>query len=77
MIDGFDEWRRVLVGKLEEAIKKKKPKLSVTAEQIYDNLMSQFEGGVILGKLYNNTESLVDQINQHKNYVELLFGVHD
>lgn len=77
VIDGFKEWERVLVGKLKAAIKKQKPKLPVTASQIYDNLLSQFEGGVIMGKLYNKTETLAEQVAQHKNYVELLFGAHD
>lgn len=77
VIDSFQEWERVLVKKLEAAIKKQKPKLPVSASQIYVNLMSQFEGGVIMAKLDNKSETIADQVAQHKNYVELLFGVHD
>ena len=77
VLDGFNEWERVLAGKLKAAIKKHKPRLKVSAQQIYDNLLAIFEGGVIMGKLYNNSSTLPEQMAQHKNYVELLFGQHD
>lgn len=77
VIDGFNEWKRVLAGKLESAVTKHTPRLDVTPEQIYDNLLSLFEGGVIMAKLYNKSGTLAEQIAQHKNYVELLFGLHD
>lgn len=75
VMNGFGEWQRVLEGKLQAAIDKQPPKLKVTAKQIYNNLMSLFEGGVIMAKLYNSHLTLAEQINQHRNYVELLFGL--
>lgn len=77
VISGFREWERVLVPKLTAAIAKQTPRLSVTAEQLYDNLMSLFEGGVIMGKLYRKGVTLADQVAQHKSYIELLFGQHE
>jgi len=74
---GFNEWQRVVEGKLDSVLKKYKPKLPVTVRNIYDNLISAFEGGIIMGKLYQRKDTLADQIAQHKNYVELLFGIHD
>jgi TetR/AcrR family transcriptional repressor of nem operon len=77
VINGFQEWERVLGEKLQAAIDKQVPKIPVTAQQLYDNLLSLFEGGVIMAKLYNKGTTLADQVGQHKNYVELLFGQHD
>lgn len=77
VIDGFQEWERVLGEKLQSAIDKQPPKLPVTAMQLYDNLLSLFEGGVIMAKLYRKSSTLAEQVAQHKNYVELLFGQHD
>lgn len=77
VLTGFEEWERVLKNKLNAAFKKNKPKLPVTVNQVYDNLISAFEGGVIMGKIYQKKDTLADQIAQHKNYVELLFGIHD
>lgn len=74
VISGFKEWEQVLVAKLVAAMDKHKPKLAVTAEQLYDNLIALFEGGVILSKVYRKAATLADQVAQHKNYVELLFG---
>ena len=77
VIASFHQWKSVLNEKLEAAIAKQTPKLPVTAEQLYDNLLALFEGGVIMAKLYNEGTILAEQVAQHKNYVELLFGKHD
>jgi len=77
VINGFQQWELVLGKKLDAAMAKHRPKLPVTAAQLYDNLLALFEGGVIMGKLYNKGTTLAEQLAQHKYYVELLFGQHD
>ena len=77
VLRGFGEWERVIKSKLEDVYQKNKPKLPVTVDHLYDNLISAFEGGVIMGKLYRKNDTLAEQVAQHKSYVELLFGVHD
>jgi TetR/AcrR family transcriptional repressor of nem operon len=77
VINSFNEWRRVLGAKLDAALAKQSAKLPVTSEQLYDNLMAVFEGGVIMSRLYRQSATLPDQVAQHKNYVELLFGLRD
>lgn len=77
VLNGFREWEKVLGEKLQAAIDKQPPKLPVTAMQLYDNLLSLFEGGVIMSKLYSKSSTLAEQVAQHKNYIELLFGQHD
>lgn len=77
VIDGFKEWERVLGQKLRAAMEKHTPRLPVRADQLYDNLLALFEGGVIMAKIYNKSVTLAEQLAQHKNYVELLFNQHD
>ena len=77
VIDGFNEWERVLGEKLEAALQKHSTRIPVTARQLYDNLLSLFEGGVIMKKVYRKNETLAEQVAQHKNYIELLFGQHE
>lgn len=73
VISGFDEWNRVLREKLEQAMTTQQPELDVTAEALVNNLLSAFEGGVVLGKVYDDAKMLSVQLQHHKNYVELLF----
>ncbi len=40
-------------------------------------VLSPFEGGVIMSRLYRKASTLADQVAQHKNYVELPFGLRD
>jgi len=71
----FKEWERVLGEKLQSAISKQPPRIQVTAASLYENLLALFEGGVILAKLYRKGATLAEQLAQHKNYIELLFGL--
>jgi TetR/AcrR family transcriptional repressor of nem operon len=74
VVNGFEEWRRVLGGKLDAARDRTTPTFDVPTTQIIDNLLSLFEGGVILAKMYDNPQILAEQLRHHRNYVELLFG---
>lgn len=74
VVNGFDEWHKVLDGKLREVMETHQPKMEVTAEELVDNFLSAFEGGLILAKMMNKPSAFADQIKQYKNYIELLFG---
>ena len=77
VINGFKAWEEALGKKIKAVLDKHPPRLPVSAEHLYDNLLSLFEGGIVLTRLYNKNSTLAEQITQHKNYVELLFGIHD
>lgn len=76
LVNGFAEWERVLSEKILTALAKHATRIPVTAEIIVHNLLALFEGGVIMAKLYDKGSVLGEQVGQHKNYVELLFGQH-
>lgn len=73
VINGFDEWHRVLDQKFCEVMEAQTPKLEVTATELVDNFLSAFEGGLILAKMMNQPKAFADQIRHYKNYIELLF----
>ena len=73
VINGFDEWHKVLDQKFSEIIETHQPKIEVTANELVDNFLSAFEGGLILAKMMNQPGAFADQIRHYKNYIELLF----
>lgn len=76
VVNGFEEWQQVLGKKLEAACEKHTPNIKIKPSDLIDNLLAAFEGGVILGKLYEQPYALADQLRHHRNYVELLFGIN-
>jgi TetR/AcrR family transcriptional repressor of nem operon len=76
VVSGFKEWHQVLGEKLEAAQNKYTHSIQVKPSEIIDNLLSLFEGGVILSKLYKQSSVLAEQLRHHRNYVELLYGIH-
>lgn len=75
VINGFAEWERVLGDKISTAMERHQSKVPVSHMTLVHNLLALFEGGLILGKLYKQPTALAEQVQQHKNYVELLFGL--
>jgi TetR/AcrR family transcriptional repressor of nem operon len=76
VINGFKEWHDVLGSKLQAASEKHTPAIEITPSEVIDNLLSAFEGGVILSKMYQQSSVLAAQLRHHRNYVELLYEVH-
>jgi TetR/AcrR family transcriptional repressor of nem operon len=76
VVNGFKEWHRVLEPKLQNAHEKHQPVFKVGPSEIIDNLLSLFEGGVILAKMYEQSSTLAQQLRHHRNYVELLYDLH-
>ena len=76
VVNGFKEWQKVLGEKLREANNKYTPSIQLEPSEVIDNLLSLFEGGVILSKMYEQSSVLAEQLRHHRNYVELLYDVH-
>ena len=73
VINGFDEWHRVLDEKFRIALEKYPVKLDVNPSTLVDMLLAVFEGGLIVAKMVSDPKIMVKQLTQYKNYVELLF----
>ncbi|WP_455201059.1 TetR/AcrR family transcriptional regulator [Kaarinaea lacus] len=72
--NGFDEWHRVLDDKFRIALEKYPAKLDVEPSTLVDMLLSVFEGGLIVAKMVADPKTMVKQLTQFKNYIELLFN---
>jgi TetR/AcrR family transcriptional repressor of nem operon len=75
VINGFDEWHKVLDEKFRQVLEKQPPKVDVSATELVDTLLALFEGGIILSMMVSQSNALSVQIKQYKNYLELLFDV--
>jgi len=73
IVNGFNEWHQVLDEKFRVALEKYPSKFDVTPSTLVDSLLSSFEGGLIVARMASNPKILVTQLNQFKNYLELLF----
>lgn len=71
--NGFDEWHRILDEKFQIALDKYPTKLDVTPSTLVDMLLAVFEGGLIVAKMVSDSKTMVKQLTQFKNYIELLF----
>jgi len=76
VVHGFKEWHKALGEKLHAARHKYTPKIEIEPSEVIDNLLSLFEGGVILSKMYEKSATLAEQLRHHRNYVELLYDIH-
>lgn len=74
VVNGFDEWHRVLDEKFREIFKENSPRIEVTPAELVDNFLSLFEGGMMLAKMMSEPKALSDQIRHFRNYLELLFS---
>lgn len=73
VINGFDEWHKVLDKKFREILEKHQPKIDISPTEMVDNFLALFEGGMIMSKMTSQPRALADQIKHFKNYIELLF----
>lgn len=71
------EWRDKLHEKLKLIAAQHPPKIEVDLESLADHLNVVLEGAYIMAKTYDDAKVVSAQLLHYKNYLELLFGVHD
>lgn len=73
IVTGFDEWHRVLDSKFRSILEKYPARSELSATDLVDNFLAQFEGGMILAKMMSRPSALAAQIHHYRTYIELLF----
>ncbi|WP_455209168.1 TetR/AcrR family transcriptional regulator [Kaarinaea lacus] len=73
VVNGFDEWHRVLDEKFRMAIERYPLRIDTPPSTLVNMLLSIFEGGLIVAKMVSDSKVMVKQLSQYKNYLELLF----
>lgn len=67
-------WRKTLSGKFDEVRRKPKARVNVSSRELADLLMTIFEGSFVQLRVLKEPRLVVEQLEQHKSYIELLFG---
>jgi len=70
---GMLEWRTMIIDRLREVREKYPPKVDVSLETLADMFSSTLEGGIILARIYNNNQALVNQVQAYRTHLRLVF----
>ena len=70
---GMLEWRAIIASRLEAIIARYPPKLAVSVDALADMFTSSVEGGIILAKAYQDNQALINQVQNFRNHLRLLF----
>lgn len=67
-------WRKTLRDQLEAVSERYSPRAEVSLDALADNLLAVVEGGLILGRLMDDSRQTVEQLKLYRNHIELLFA---
>jgi TetR/AcrR family transcriptional repressor of nem operon len=70
----LDDWGAIYERKFEKLIEARTPRVPTTAHDLAEAAMCLVEGGILLGRVYNDPKLLVRQSGQFRNYLQLLFA---
>jgi AcrR family transcriptional regulator len=73
LLEGMLEWRTVIRNRLEEIFKKYAPKIDVDLDALSDMFTSCVEGGIILALAANDNKPLIQQVQNYRSHLRLLF----
>jgi len=71
---GVQRWRDIFKERFVPVVTKYPMVRKVELDELADTLVSMMEGGIILSRVMNDPQILVQQLLQFRNYVRLLFG---
>jgi len=71
--EGFAVWRKLIGGKIAEAMKKYPPRIPTDPYDLADTMLAAFEGGVVIAKMEDDPQVIARKMIEFRNYVDLLF----
>lgn len=71
---GMQEWRDMIVVRMEKIMEKYPPRMEVSIDALADMFTSCVEGGILLAKAYNDNQALIDQVQNYRSHLRMLFG---
>ena len=66
-------WRETIREQLDLVLQRYRPRSEVNLDALADNLLAVVEGGLILGRLTDDSEQTLEQLRLYRNHLELLF----
>ena len=71
--DGMLQWRNIIVERLNAVSEKYPPRLETDLEVLADMFTACVEGGIILAMSTGNNQALIDQVQNYRSHLRLLF----
>lgn len=71
--DSLRRWTSIYVRTFQDVLDRYKPALPVTARQLAEMIVATIQGGMVLGRAYNDVRMTARQSEQFRNYLTLLF----
>lgn len=68
------EWREMIASRLELVLEKHEPRVDVSVNTLADMFSAVLEGGIILARIFDSNQALVDQVNAYRTHLRLVFG---
>ncbi len=75
--DSLRRWTSIYVRNFQDVLDRYEPALPVTARQLAEMIVAIIQGGLVLGRAYNDTRMTARQSEQFRNYLKLLFVPRD
>lgn len=72
--EGMLEWREVMLQRLERIHQQYQPRLETSPEALADMFTACVEGGIILAMAYGNNQALIEQTQNFRSHLRLLYG---
>lgn len=70
---GVLEWRRIVAERLQLVMDRYKPRIDVSVAVLADMFTSTLEGGIILARVLDNNQALIDQVQSYRTHLRLVF----
>lgn len=70
---GMLEWRDMIARRLAVILQHYEPRVEVSVDSLADMFSATLEGGIILARIFNNNQLLVEQVEAYRTHLRLLF----
>lgn len=67
------EWRRIVAERLHPVMERYKPRIEVSVDVLADMFTSTLEGGIILARVLDSNQALIDQVQAYRTHLRLIF----
>ncbi|CAN0329562.1 unnamed protein product [Chrysoparadoxa australica] len=70
---GMLQWRELIAKRLRQIMQNYEARVEVDVAVLADMFSSSLEGGIILARVLNSNQALVDQMQAYRTHLRLLF----
>lgn len=72
--EGVLQWRKIISLRLERILQKYQPRQPVDVAALADMFTSVVEGGILLSRIFNTNQRLVEQLMLYRSHIRMLFN---